>query len=112
MLELILSMLSWGTLGIFYREKVNAQEWILIVLSFVGVILTMDISKVLRTNHILVVGASCAIGAAAFYSLVTILMRTVSISYYQVIFIQLLAGIIILWPFVYFHALNLIAIDC
>ncbi len=98
-------------LGIFiYGEKINLQKWALIGLTLLGVMLTIDF-KNFNSPHILM-GVFLALLAALFYSFVTILMKSVNLNYFKVIFIQLLIGVVILFPFIHFQDISLIAGTC
>lgn len=86
-------------LGIFiYKEKVDFRSWVLILLSFIGVILTIDINQLHSSNMLL--GVSFAVFAALLYSFVTIMMKKVDENFFKVIFIQLFVGCIFLFPFI------------
>jgi drug/metabolite transporter (DMT)-like permease len=98
-------------LGIFiYKEKVSLKKWILIILALSGVLLTIDAHN-LQSPHILL-GFGFALVAALFYSFLTILMKGINISYFKVIFIQLAIGVLILFPFIHFQKLSIVAIIC
>jgi drug/metabolite transporter (DMT)-like permease len=98
-------------LGIFiYKEKVSPHKWILILLALIGVLLTIDIQN-LSSPHIML-GVFLALLAALLYSFLTILMKYSTLSYFKVIFIQLITGILIFLPFVHFKLLSIVAILC
>lgn len=98
-------------LGIFiYKEKVNFQQWILILLALGGVMLTIDLRHLSSPNIML--GVFFALIAALLYSFLTILMKPIHLNYFKVIFIQLAIGVIILFPFIHFQALSFLAIAC
>lgn len=98
-------------LGIFiYQEKVSLQKWILIFLALTGVTLTIDIHNLQSPNMML--GVAFALVAALLYSFLTMLMKHNSLYYFNVIFIQLTIGVIILFPFIHFQPLSLLAISC
>lgn len=88
--------------ALIYKEKITLKNLILIFLSFSGVLLTMDITKIHSGNIIL--GAFFAIIAAFLYSIVTILMKNIKNDFYLVIFIQLSVGVVLLFPFI--HKIN------
>jgi drug/metabolite transporter (DMT)-like permease len=98
-------------LGIFiYKEKVSIKKWSIILLALCGVLLTIDINH-LRSPHVLF-GVLFALIAALLYSFLTILMKRVNVDFFIIIFIQLVIGILILFPFTHFHALSIIAVSC
>ncbi len=98
-------------LGIFiYKEKVSLQKWMLILLALCGVLLTIDLHN-LQSPHI-ILGVIFALFAALLYSFLTLLMKRVNLHYFNVIFIQLAVGVVILFPFIHFQALSSIAIIC
>lgn len=93
------------TLGvIFFKEKLTVYKTSLMTLAFIGVIMTMLTKNMAFQN--IVLGASFALLAALFYSIVTILMRSNKMEFYEVIFVQLIIGIIILLPLVHFTHLS------
>lgn len=98
-------------LGIFiYREKVNFRKWMLIMLALAGVILTIDPRNLYSPNIIL--GVFLALIAAFFYSFVTILMKHNQQKYFNIIFIQLSIGVLILLPFVDFQSISVMTLVC
>lgn len=98
-------------LGIFfYKEKVSIANWLLMALALTGVLLTIDIYN-LQSPHILM-GVFYALIAALLYSFLTMMMKYNNTSYFQVIFIQLFIGIIILSPFIHFQWLSPRALSC
>ena len=98
-------------LGIFiYNEKLSFTEWALVLLSFFGLLLTIDIHNLYSPN--IVLGICLALLAAIFYSFVTIIMKKVTMNYAQVIFIQMISGVILLAPFAHFHGFSSVGWQC
>lgn len=98
-------------LGIFiYQEKVSLKKWGLILMSLVGVLLTIDLRNLVSPNSLL--GAGFALLAALLYSFVTLLMKKITLDHIRVIFIQLTIGAFVLLPFVHFHKISNIAVAC
>lgn len=98
-------------LGIFiYQEKVSLQKWMLILLALLGVILTIDLHNLASPNILL--GVGFALVAALLYSFVTILMKPIHANFFQVIFIQLLVGVIFLLPFAHLQLFSPVAMIC
>lgn len=98
-------------LSIFiYQEKVSFKKWMLILLALSGVILTIDLHNLI-SPHILL-GVCFALLAALLYSFLTLVMKQVNLSYIKVIFIQLLTGTIILFPFAHFRLLSITTLMC
>lgn len=95
---------------LIYQEKINLKQWLFILITLGGLLLTIDIHNLHSQNILL--GVFYALFAALFYSLLTLLMRQVEMNYFKVIFIQLIIGVIILFPFVHFHKLGITAVIC
>lgn len=103
-------------LGIFcFKEKVVFSKWVLIFLSFIGVILTTGLlfnhagsaHGIIQPNerHLLI-GVSCAVLAGILYALVTIIAKPIRhIPSPMVTLIQLMTGAVLLLPWVSYKLL-------
>lgn len=60
--------------------------------------------------HNVLIGALFALIAALFYSILTMLMRSNKVGFFEVIFIQLVIGLIVLFPFMHFSKLSWLSI--
>jgi len=83
--------------ALFLKEKTTKRQLLYIAVAFCGVVMIM-ITKNIPENHI-VLGALLALSAAIFYSLVTLMMKRNQIGFFEVIFIQLIIGTLMLLPF-------------
>lgn len=84
-----------------FMFKFEAFKWrklLLIIVSFLGVILTIKPSSLLGQGNIFS-GVMYAVCAATIYSVVTILMRNISRDIFVIIWLQLLVGSLMLIPF-------------
>jgi drug/metabolite transporter (DMT)-like permease len=97
------------TLGVlFFKEKLQAYKVALILFALIGVMMTI-LAKNIPIHNILI-GAVFALIAALFYSILTILMRSNKMGFFEVIFVQLVIGLIVLVPFIHFSKLSWLSI--
>ena len=85
---------------ILFREKMSVKQWICFIMSTVGIVLITGIGDLSKGNsHLL--GICFGLGAAVFYATVILLNKYIKgVAGIQRTFLQFLAAIIILVPYV------------
>lgn len=93
-------------LGFLFKiEKFSWRKIFLIILSLIGLLLTVKLSTLTSSNN-MIAGIMSAISAAILYSFVTLIMRKVNNDLFVIIFIQLIIGVLITGPFIQLNAIN------
>ena len=87
---------------ILFKEKITLKQWICFIVATIGIILIVGVSENNGTNNHLI-GVLLGLTAAVFYATVIILNKYIkSISGIHRTFIQFIAAIIVLIPYVSF----------
>lgn len=90
-------------LGIlFFQESVKTKQWLYILLTTIGVMLTSNLQfGMIETNQIMVIGVGCAVVAGLLYAFATVFVKFIkSMPPALITLVQLSAGTIILLPFI------------
>lgn len=93
---------------LFFHERISGKRWLFILLTFIGVILTVDIGEVdLQLDRYKVLGIFCALGAGLLYAFATIVAKYIrEVPPSLMTLIQLLVGCIMLFPFISYRQLE------
>lgn len=94
-------------LGYFiFRERIESIKWGFILLSILGVYLTIDLThETLSTESTQLLGVGCALAAGFLYSLATMIVKKEnSLSAPLIAFIQFIGGGLVLLPMTSLHS--------
>lgn len=94
---------------IFLREQIGLLKWLFILLSIVGVYLTIDLThETLSAESSQLLGVGCALLAGFLYSVATLIVKKHRVFPTTLMtLIQFVGGGVILLPFVSFHHMHL-----
>lgn len=94
-----------------FREKVDIDKWVLMIFAFIGVVFVIDIdlsSFSFSTEY--TYGVALALLAALFWAISAVITKKVQsvqiITPHIIVLVQLVIGIIVLYPFTYLQTIN------
>lgn len=98
---------------IFLNEKISFIKWILVLITFLGMVLTVNIHLAdFNVNRMMLLGIVLALFAGIFYAGATILVKKIhEVSSESLTFFQLLIGTVLLLPFLQINVVALTALQ-
>ena len=93
-----LFVIIWSAI---FRESVPKEKWVLMLLAFVGVVFVVDVdTKTLDFSSSYMHGVFLAISAALFWAISAVIVKQIkAVRPHLIVLIQLIVGVIILFPF-------------